>query len=381
LGNIGFSFGGAKVDESDVEQTSQVFDLWTGMILSTFVYKGSRVEVETSADPAADAVGIRVTSDLLSSGTLGVFFDFPYSDRNKFDARYVGVWNATASHSTDLIQSADHEASIKHTLDSTTYFMNAKWSAKGTVTGPASGTHRYVLTTLGSTSLELTVAYSPTQQRSQVTYKALITASRTWWGDFWNTGTFIDLSGVKDASATELQRRIILSQYVLAVNSASSNPPQESGLVNNGWYGKCHLEMNLWHLLPFARWNQFGLFWRSTPNMYQRFLPSSLDRAAAQGYKGARWGKMTDPAGRSAPGEINSLLIWQQPHPMYFAETEYRAYPNATTLERWDEIITATADFMASFVSQRQYGPVRSWSTHVSRQREYQPECNNQTHL
>ena len=34
---------------------------------------------------------------------------------------------------------------------------------------------------------------------------------------------------------------------------------------------------------------------------------------------------------------------------MYFAEMQYRAYPNATTLERWDEILTATADFMASY--------------------------------
>ncbi|KAA8567710.1 hypothetical protein EYC84_008182 [Monilinia fructicola] len=58
---------------------------------------------------------------------------------------------------------------------------------------------------------------------------------------------------------------------------------------------------------------------------------------------------MTDTTGRSAPGGINSLLIWQQPHPMYFAEIEYRSFPNETTLQRWDEILTATADFMASF--------------------------------
>lgn len=83
--------------------------------------------------------------------------------------------------------------------------------------------------------------------------------------------------------------------------------------------------------------------------MYDQFLQSSYDRAALQGYRGARWGKMTDPTGRSAPGEINSLLIWQQPHPMYFAEIEYRSYPNNTTLESWDEILTASADFMASF--------------------------------
>ncbi|KAJ9158366.1 Six-hairpin glycosidase-like protein [Coniochaeta hoffmannii] len=349
LANIGFSFGGAKVSESDLEQTMQVLDLYSGKITSTFFYKGTLVEVLTWADPGSDAVGISIKSDLLSDGSLGVFFDFPYPDRNKFDAPFVGVWNATDKHSTMLTQSSDHQATIQHTMESNSYCMFAKWSRKGTVAGPSSGTHRYVLTTPGAKSVELTVAFSPTEQASTDAYTDLTTASQTWWRTFWNSGAFIDLTGVKTPNATELQRRIILSQYLLAVNSASSNPPQESGLVNNGWYGKFHLEMVLWHSLPFARWNQFPLLWRSQPSMYHRFLASSMDRAAAQGYKGARWGKMTDPTGRSAPGEINSLLIWQQPHPMYFAETEYRAYPNASTLAHWDEVLTATADFMASF--------------------------------
>lgn len=110
--------------------------------------------------------------------------------------------------------------------------------------------------------------------------------------------------------------------------------------------------MVLWHSLHFARWNQWSLIRRSLPNTYQRFLPSSAARAAAQGYAGARWGKMTDPTGRSAPGEINSLLIWQQPHPMYFAELEYRSADldnSSDVLGSWDEVLTATADFMASY--------------------------------
>jgi hypothetical protein len=349
LASIGFSFGGAKVSESDLEQTMQVLDLYSGKITSTFFYNGSLVEVETWADPGCDAVGISVKSDLLSNGSLGVFFDFPYSDRNKFDAPFVGSWNATDQHSTVLTQESDKEATVQHIMGSNNYFMSAKWSGKGTVAGPPSGTHRYVLGTPGSRSLDLTVAFSPDGKAAAPAFGDLTRASEMWWRTFWNSGAFIDLTGVNTANATELQRRIILSQYLLAVNSASSNPPQESGLVNNGWYGKFHLEMVLWHSLPFARWNQFPLLWRSQPSMYHRFLASSIDRAAAQGYKGARWGKMTDPTGRSAPGEINSLLIWQQPHPMYFAETEYRAYPNASTLAHWDEVLTATADFMASF--------------------------------
>lgn len=107
--------------------------------------------------------------------------------------------------------------------------------------------------------------------------------------------------------------------------------------------------MVLWHCLQFARWGHHDLLSRTVPGTYQRFLQSSINRAAAQGYAGARWGKMTDPTGKSAPGEINVLLIWQQPHVMHFAEYVYRAFPNSKTLREWDEIVTATADFMASY--------------------------------
>ncbi|KAK0704681.1 Six-hairpin glycosidase-like protein [Lasiosphaeris hirsuta] len=347
IGNVGFTFGRDNVIEADLKQKTQLLDLWSGKLSSSFVFNGSAVEVETSVDPDSDTVGISVESSLLKSG-LGLFFDFPFPDNNKFNAPFVGVFNATSEHSTSLERISAHSATIKHSLGQTTYFTTITWEGGGTVSGPAAGTHRYFFT--GSSSrLQLNVAFSPSPPPKVRGLLKVARASREWWESFWAAGAFIDLSAVKAENATELQRRIIVSQYLLAVNSASNNPPQESGLVNNGWYGKFHLEMNIWNSLPFARWGHFPLLWRSLPDMYSRFLQSSLDRARFQGYEGARWSKMTDPTGRSAPGEINSLLIWQQPHPMYFAEIEYRSFPNATTLSRWDKILTVTADFMASF--------------------------------
>ena len=64
---------------------------------------------------------------------------------------------------------------------------------------------------------------------------------------------------------------------------------------------------------------------------------------------GARWSKMTDPSGRSAPGEINELLIWQQPHPLVFAEYEYRATKSQETLEKWRDVVNETANWMVDF--------------------------------
>ena len=348
LANVGFDFGSANVTEADLQQTTQELDLWSGTLSSSFVYNKTTVQVGTWADPDSDTVALKIESSLLKSG-LGLFFDFPYSDVNKFDAPFVGVWDAPSLHSTNLIRISSNAVAIQHTLDQNSYYTIIQWEGKGSITAPIDGTHRYRFTA-NTTRLQLTVSFSLTDPSPVSHGQADIAlASQSWWRSYWCDGAFIDLSAVSLSSATELQRRILLSQYIMAVNSASSNSPQESGLVNNGWYGKFHLEMYLWHSLHFARWNRFPLLWRSMPNMYERFLSSSYDRASAQGYDGVRWGKMTDPTGRSAPGEINSLLIWQQPHPMHFAEIEYRSYPNTTTLQKWDEILTATADFMASF--------------------------------
>ncbi|KAI5862382.1 Six-hairpin glycosidase-like protein [Durotheca rogersii] len=348
LARIGFSFDGADVPEEALGDKSQTLDLWTGKISSSFSYDGSPVEVETWADPGSDTIGITINSRLLSTGSLGIFFDFPLPTRNKFDAPFVGVFNATDKHSTTL-RREENRATIRHDLDATSYYVSAAWDPSAEISGPVNGTHRYVLQPQGTDRIDISITFSPITSAHIRPFKDIATASTRWWESFWRSGAFVDLTGSKSPKATELQRRTILSQYLTAIDSASSYPPQESGLVNNGWYGKFHLEMALWHLLPFARWNQFPLLWRSIPNMYNQYLASSIDRATLQGYDGARWGKMTDTTGRSAPGEINSLLIWQQPHPMYFAELQYRSFPNKTTLKSWDVILTPTADFMVSY--------------------------------
>ncbi|KAL2193482.1 Six-hairpin glycosidase-like protein [Corynascus similis CBS 632.67] len=357
LARVGFDFAGDHVTEDDLHYKSQELDMWTGRLSSSFVYDGHPVQVETWADPDSDTVAVNVNSKLLKKG-LGLFFDFPYPDKEKFNAPFVGHFNLTSKHSTVLEKLSCHSARIKHTLDDTTYYTHLSWSGHGKIRGPAEGTHRYTFTSTQS-DITLIITFSPSAASPDhtTTYARVTSASRSWWRAFWTSGAFIDLTSVRnDPRARELQKRIILSQYLTAVNSASSSPPQESGLVNNGWHGKFHLEMTLWHALPFARWNRFPLLWRSLPTTYEQLLPSALARADMQGYTGggARWGKMmaplaAAPGGLSAPGEINALLIWQQPHPLYFAEVEWRAFPNRTTLERWDDVVGATADFMAAY--------------------------------
>ena len=47
------------------------------------------------------------------------------------------------------------------------------------------------------------------------------------------------------------------------------------------------------------------------------------------------------------------MLIWQQPHPIALSELCYRAKPARATLERYAEIVMASAEFMSSFVALR----------------------------
>ncbi len=55
-------------------------------------------------------------------------------------------------------------------------------------------------------------------------------------------------------------------------------PPQESGLVNNGWFGRFHLEMVWWHAAHWALWNRFTELDRGI-GFYNWVLPIAEKRA------------------------------------------------------------------------------------------------------
>ncbi|KAH7378754.1 Six-hairpin glycosidase-like protein [Pyrenochaeta sp. MPI-SDFR-AT-0127] len=352
LGRVGLWFGGiggGNISESQLSDREQILDLWEGAITSSFSIDGSEVRVTTIASPETDTVAVKISSTLVRTSGLGVFLDFPYaSGKNKFDAPFVGLFNATSNHTTS-ISYREKGAIITHTLDATTYVADIAWEGYARISRLRDDEHKYILAaSQNSETLSFMVTYASQPVTKFSTFATVKEAATAWWSEYWSKGAFLSLPTSSNSSANELQRRVILSQYLLAVNGAGSDPTQESGLVNNGWYGKFHMEMVFWHLSHWVFWNKWSLYDRSI-GVYERFLPSSFGRAKKQGYEGARIGKMSDPSGRSAPGEINSLLIWQQPHPMYFAEMEYRAFPSTKTLKKWDQILIGVADFMASY--------------------------------
>jgi hypothetical protein len=170
---------------------------------------------------------------------------------------------------------------------------------------------------------------------------------RAHWHDFWRTGGAVDLSGSAHPQAWELERRLVLSQYLTAVQCAGSLPPQESGLTHNSWCGKLHLEMHWWHAAHFALWGRAPILERSLA-WYLAQLPQARAAAARLGWPGARWPKCVKPDGRETPSWIGPFLIWQQPHPIFFAELLYRAQPHSDVLHRYRDLVQATAECMAA---------------------------------
>ncbi|KAJ6598299.1 Six-hairpin glycosidase-like protein [Mycena vulgaris] len=359
LGAVGLVFWSESgeplnVTESNLTSINQELDLWTGTLTSSFVFDGVPIEVKTLSAQTVDSIGVTVSSPLLNSGRLGLFLDFPWNDGSKkFSAPFVGTWNNASIHTTtlDATPQGNIRAQITHTLVASTFVTSVGGDAF-TIARDLPDAHRYTISPAAKSGVfSLSTTWGLTPSKSVLSPAAINLSSSKTWEHYWTTSGFVDVfTGSTDPRADELQRRIILSRYLMRINEAGDNPPQESGLVNNGWYGKFHLEMYFWHCQHWALWNNWDLLLRST-DVYERFLDTAIARAQVQqGWQtGARWGKMSDPSGRSAPGQINELLIWQQPHPLVFANYEYRAFPTTATLRKWEAVVRNTADWMATF--------------------------------
>ncbi len=359
LGQIGFvltKLNGTPATPTDLTNIEQTLDLWNGTINSKFAFEGQNVVVETLCAPGSDRVAVRVDSPLIRTGQVAVQIRFPYASSGKDGSD----WTKPNAHISELhpdtptpnAAPGSLPAVITRTLDDTNYVVEVK-SPNATLV--AAAPHQFSLRPKGSLDgFDFSVEFYPRSQLRvstaipDISFAATANSAATHWNHFWSTGGAIDLSLSKDPRWSELERRIVLSEYLTAVQSTGKNPPAETGLTINSWYGKFHLEMYWWHDAHFALWDRAPLLENSLA-FYARALPPARAMAQRQGYAGARWPKMTNPDGAESPSSVGPFLIWEQPHPIYLAELAYRAHPSRATLEQYQDVIFATADFMASY--------------------------------
>lgn len=148
-----------------------------------------------------------------------------------------------------MVEDGDDRTSahIRHNIQELKYFVNLRWPKEDPLklnrneppNTTATTAHRYTISSISnSSSIALTAHFAPDQHVPSFAAKIKAKNVRDW-NKYWSSGGFVDLTASSNPNATELQRRIIKSQYHVRVNSAANGQsPQESGLMNNGWYGK-----------------------------------------------------------------------------------------------------------------------------------------------
>ena len=347
LGLVGLRLrlnGGREAQPSDISSFEQKLDLWTGILTSRFKLEGEAVTVKTAVHPDLDLLAVGIDSTLVRARRLAVRFAFPYGSPEMAAAD----WDKSERHRSDVIKQTRNGARIHRALETEEYSVAITWS--GQTSFATERAHTFLLTPGGAqNALTFVAAFSAhSSPQSLPDAAAVFKASTNHWQKFWSEGSAVELADSRDARAPELERRVVLSQYLTAIQCSGSRPPQETGLTVNSWYGKFHLEMHWWHAAHFALWNRLPLLEKSL-GWYGQILPSARERAASQGYRGARWPKMVGPDGRDSPSPIGPLLIWQQPHPIFYAELCYQTHRNRATLERYRRIVFESAEFMTSY--------------------------------
>jgi hypothetical protein len=347
LGMIGLHVvknDGTEITINDIHNNLQVLNLWTGTIESSFTIEGIPVRVITVCHPTRDMISAKITSRLIGENRLKIRISFPLGTSlpNGYD------FNSPGKHVTKIIAGNAQETLFERSQDSDQYYV--KVLHKNGVLKEAAQHLYYVEPNPADSVFEFSCDFSKTLINNELDdFSQNEEAGRTSWENFWMSGGAIDFSGCTDTRASELERRVVLSRYLTRIQCSGSLPPAETGLTYNSWFGKFHLEMHWWHATHFALWQHEEILEKQM-QYYFSILENARHTAQHQGYSGVRWPKMTDPDGRESPSTVGTYLIWQQPHPIFFAELLYRNAKNKKEiLNKYKDLVFETAEFMASY--------------------------------
>ncbi len=344
LFQVSLEYDKEPLKSDDITGINQELDLYTGLLSSSFSCHDSRINVQTVCSGTLDSVSFKVLGDSDFSDKFSVKIAFPYPS----PSTKACVFNCPDSHTTEFI-SGENTFLFKRKIDSISFEISLSTSKGCSVEMDDQHTFRIISS---SPDFEFSFSTDIGQRSSKdASFERSLVESKKFWEEYWTSGGIISFEGSSDKRAFELERRMILSMYLLRLNSCLDMPPQETGLTVNSWYGKSHLEMHLWHQAWLPLWGHGDLLMPSL-NWYRTILDRARENAARNGYKGARWPKMVGPEGVDCPSKIAPLLIWQQPHILYMLRMltwEKEPAESMQILEEYWEVIYETAEFMADF--------------------------------
>ncbi|MDR1807667.1 MAG: hypothetical protein LBR33_07140 [Propionibacteriaceae bacterium] len=340
LGRLGLDVP-RGVTAADLQDIDQELDLSLGLAVSQFWLGESKFVVHTAVASQTDRVVTRVVRR--GGHRTGLKLSFP------------GAGALTALTAQD----APSSWLIERRAGPAVYYVRV--TAPGAALAQT-GSHEFVISRTARPDdrprwtdgllpratgwLEAVVEYAAAPPPAPADVDDCLVTAAVDWKAYWNEGGRIDLSESEDPQAEELERRLVLSHYLLRVNNTSVWPASNPGLlVAPG--GQLHLETQVWHLAALAQWGHAGLL-DQVLGWYEALLDGAREAAAARGHPGAYWPALTGPDGRPLATPLADL-IWQQPQPVFLAELAWRARPTRETLARHAGVVFATAEYLAAY--------------------------------
>lgn len=305
LFKLAFFYKNKKLDKTKITKISQHLSLYDGYITSEFLYEGELVYVKTKIPQKHNTLHLSIKTKLKGL-QVRLYFLVP------------------SSNMQGALPKEEEQYSIKEDR---------------------------IIRKTGCVEYEL--YYKTNMAQENLSFACLeesnlsISLDNDFKDDF-AMNEYFDQAKSIDTKDEELNRRMVLSLYLLKVNTLGIYPPAETGLTCNSWYGKFHLEMHLWHHLGIVR---FGLYEYVLPSIrwYLTLLESAKKRAEEQGYSGIRFPKMTDPRGVDTPSNIGCLLIWQMPHLFILLDEIRKLDAKAINLKEYFPLLLGLIEFMSSF--------------------------------
>lgn len=337
LYRIGFLHDNSPINKSDVKVIYQKMDIYQGILISNFQIKNKDVYVETFVSAFDDSLNVKVNSEI----DLQICIQFPYSNWTK----NASDWNHPDLHKT-IMKVGKNRIDFERQLNDFNYYTTLYYKKNMPIKFDSTK-HRLIASL--SRNCEFSLLVSEKETKHLMSIEAAREKTTKYWGTFWNSTGFVSVLDSKDDRAEELQRRIILSKYLLQIQSNTATPPQETGLSCNSWYGKSHLEMHLWHTGYLPCWGQQDDLKR-TLIWYRNHLPEAKANAAFNGYLGARWPKMIGNDFLDSPSKIAPLLIWQQTHVIYLMDQIYRTDLDISFIQENYDLLVNTIEFVISFL-------------------------------
>lgn len=340
LARIALTLNGQEIKPEQITNIHQELHLYEGRLESRFKIDEMPCVVTTICDNETDTLGFHI---LTRYDDLKVKISFPYGTPDMSGSD----WCRPDDHETIMSKYKGNKVKFKRRMDDCTYAVMLKGNKRLEL--DQIDKHVFELST-SSSNWNFVVQFGHEELIETPYFTDMLENSKVHWKGFWDQIGIVDFSKSKDSRANELERRIILSQYLLTIQSSGSLPPQETGLTCNSWHGKFHLELHLWHSAWLPLWNRPELLEKSV-GWYKEILDKAIVNASKNGFKGARWPKQVANDGIDSPSPIAPLLVWQQSHIIYMLELIYKQQRQTKWLEMHWELVKESADFMCDYLS------------------------------